>query len=120
MVAQFNKRKQKRTHLAIHLHMQNETNKKIVGRHILEHTNYFRVKPGFSFSTPVLNFLTGGSFFLDEFDLRRLRLDQTLPIQETFGEDGSASAIVDFPTETDRFGNSLVLSSLQLLLLEST
>ncbi|KAL2503289.1 hypothetical protein Fot_37137 [Forsythia ovata] len=39
---------------------------------------------------------------------------------ETLGQDGLAMEIVVFPTDSDRFGNSLILTGLQFLLLEST
>ncbi|KAL2503253.1 hypothetical protein Fot_37101 [Forsythia ovata] len=39
---------------------------------------------------------------------------------KTLGEDGSTMEIVVFPTDSDRFGNSLILTGLQFLLLEST
>lgn len=53
---------------------------------------------------PLLDFST-------EFDdLRRFLLDRTLPIHETFGDEGS-----DFPIDWDRFGNSRMLAGLYFL-----
>lgn len=54
-----------------------------------------------------------GEDFRELLNLRfRSRLDLTLPMQETLGEDGSTSPDSDFPTETLRFGNSLMLLGL--------
>jgi hypothetical protein len=42
----------------------------------------------------------------------RSRFDLTLPIHETFGEDGSTSGASDLPTDPDRFGNNRVFPGL--------
>lgn len=46
---------------------------------------------------------------------RRHRFDLTLPIQDTFGDDGSVIGAADLPTDPDRFGNSRMFGGLQFL-----
>lgn len=48
-------------------------------------------------------------------DRFRSRLDLTLPMQETFGDEGSTTEFSDFPlTDALRFGKSLAFSSRRL------
>lgn len=71
---------------------------------------------------PVFRFAKDCSFFAtvsedDRCRFLNLRLrslfDLTLPIHETFGDDGSTSGASDFPTDPDLFGNKRAFPGLQ-------